>query len=134
MIRLQDVLRSTDEEEIRKYQRMARMHPYDPDTAELVDLIIEEGLSAWLAAKKLYESDNSNRSLSTLYYRARVITSDMLEVFSGITVSSLIGELMRKGQVKVPGEMASDFRAGLAESGIEYDEWSVFYRREDNDA
>lgn len=126
---IQDVLRSADPEAVTKYQEMSRMRPFDEDTAEIVDLIIEEGLSAWMAAKRV--SLNSNRSLSSLYYRARVVVADMMSYFAGVTVSDLVGDLVKDGQVRVPGELTSEFRKACEESEIKFEEWSVFYIREE---
>jgi hypothetical protein len=91
-------------------------NPVDPDRYEVFRLLVEEGLTPWLAARKRLESGESSRTQSTLYYMARQIVKTIRERF-GVFAEPYIDELLEQGTVRVDSMMVEDIRAALEARG-----------------
>jgi len=115
---LQNLIKNADPERIQQYLDWAKMHPRDPDRVDIIESIIESGLSPYRAAKRRHVSGLSHRSFKTLYYHARMVTQDLYE-FLGLTVESTMRRLVIHGEAHCSRDQLSTVREACDQMGYE---------------
>jgi len=89
----------------------------DPDDYEIFQAILQMGLSAWGAAQKVFSEGISNRDLSSIYRRARVLEEDILKHFN-ISIKKMASELLEGKRIECPDELDVPFQKFLLSRGI----------------
>jgi hypothetical protein len=88
--RAQEVLSRADPAKIENYLWLARRQPRDEDRYQLRLRIVEQGMTAFRAAKDLFGTGlNDRASFDGLYYIARQVEDDIMEFFEAPTAVSL---------------------------------------------
>lgn len=111
---LQLLIKNNSEEALKLLDLADGGNMMDPDYNEIYHQIIELGKSAYGAAKAVEnESPTTKRNFRTLFYHAKDIEKLIIESLSGITIRSLMEELMKKGKVSCPRELLGEFERAL---------------------
>jgi len=126
-VNIQELIKNADPDRVEEYLRLARTHPYDPDKAEMTEMIVEQGMSTFLAAKEQAEYTTEGRSLNTLHYHARMIVEDLYQ-FLGAPIQDLVLELQIKGEVTCPRDRVYELRKACEDMGYLVREDIVFRR------
>jgi|GEM_PF-3833362 len=88
--RVHEVLSQADPTKIENYLWLSHRQPRDEDRYQLRLRIVEQGMTAYRAAKDLFGTGLSNRaSFDGLYYIARQVEDDIMEFFEASTAVSL---------------------------------------------
>lgn len=121
---IHSVIERSDPERVEEYLRNARVHPYDPDIAEMTERIVA-GKSVYASAKEVYEMNLSERSVDTLQYHARNIIKDLYAWLDKST-ADLVGEAMKCEEVECPLDRRAEVRDALRHNGLEFEEVALF--------
>jgi len=98
-VRLQELIRNADPDEINFILKChTQLEPVDPMRRELVSLIVEQGLSPWIAARKVFEMGVCERSQSTIYYHATQLSEELCRHL-GYDVTGQVMRLRSEGEI-----------------------------------
>jgi len=118
---VQEAIKNADPGDIDRFLWWARLHPMDPDKANMTEMIIELGMTPYRAAAERAGSGATSRSFKTLYYHARVIADNLLDHL-GHGVSGLVGELSRNEEVFCSPDQIARLREAAEDMGLVIEE------------
>jgi hypothetical protein len=116
---VQRILRRIDPARLVEFRTEAEAS-WGPDRLALMQSIVDQGLSAWKAAKARRKSIHlPTRSLGDLYFIARQVEEE-LRVWFGKPVGAYVAELVEAGRSEdVPASVVGDILEGAKLEGLE---------------
>lgn len=115
---VQDIIKDSDPKRIQQFLANAGQEPRDEDVYQMAKMIVDQGMSAYQAAKTRAESGASIRSIYTLYYHSRLIVSEIYRYLTG-DISDVIAELSKNGEVYIPQDLVPEVKKAAIERGWE---------------